>query len=351
MLARIPSRIGGAGRAGVRAGRQAVVRVAVATLWSRPEAVRPVDAPAIARRTDLARWSSGLHAEARFQERVLSQLFLGERVLVEEVRPDGWARLIALEQPAAKLDPRGYPGWLPAGQLAAAEERTAVQAEVRAEVPAGVPTEERARERTGGRRPRELVVDAVTTGLRTAPGGPLAVPGVMLGTRLTAAGPARRGWQPVWATGHRRPLWVPRGHVVDVPTAPPDAGQVLAIANLLRDVSYVWGGVSAYGIDCSGLVHLAWRRLGIRLPRDADDQAGATRPVPVGEERPGDLYLFARPGRPVHHIGIVTQARTRNGCRMLHASYPARRVLEEPVAADRMATLVGAHRVYRTSPG
>ncbi|BCB74119.1 hypothetical protein Pflav_005290 [Phytohabitans flavus] len=55
---------------------------------------------------------------APFNDDVVSQLLLGERVLVEEVRPDGWARVVAVEQPAARLDPRGYPGWLPATQLA-----------------------------------------------------------------------------------------------------------------------------------------------------------------------------------------------------------------------------------------
>jgi cell wall-associated NlpC family hydrolase len=110
---------------------------------------------------------------------------------------------------------------------------------------------------------------------------------------------------------------------------------------------YIWGGVSAYGIDCSGLVHLTWRRFGVRLPRrNADDQAQATVPLPPGEERPGDLYFFARPGQPIHHIGIVTaEPGPGDDRRMLHACYTRRRVLEEPLPAERAATLVGAHRV------
>ncbi|GFJ88204.1 C40 family peptidase [Phytohabitans rumicis] len=129
-----------------------------------------------------------------------------------------------------------------------------------------------------------------------------------------------------------------------MPADPPTAAQVLGVARRLHDVVYVWGGVSTYGIDCSGLVHLAWRRFGVRLPRDADDQARATTPLALGEERPGDLYFFARPGRGVHHIGFVS---AYPGARrqMLHACYTRRRVIDEPLAGDRADTLVAVHRV------
>ncbi|MEH0826650.1 MULTISPECIES: C40 family peptidase [unclassified Micromonospora] len=299
-------------------GREAVVRVAVATLWATPEAVRPVDRPALAPRTDIPAWVAGMDTDQRVGECVLSQLLLGERVLVTELRPDGWARVVAVEQPAAELDPRGYPGWLPSAQLAPDEPVTA----------AGDP----------------LVVDAAISTLHTAPGGPVALPGVVLGTRLTPAGGPVDGWRPVHAPGHPEPLWIPEADVVPLPTGRPEPGEVLAVAERLRDVVYIWGGVSSHGIDCSGLVHLAWRRFGVTLPRDADDQAEATAPVPLGEEHPGDLYFFARPGRPIHHVGIVT-AEAGSDRRMLHACYRQRRVLEEQLPADRAATLVAVRRV------
>ncbi|MEV0605508.1 NlpC/P60 family protein [Polymorphospora rubra] len=304
----------------LEAGRNAVVRVAVATLWASPETTRAVDAPALADRTDIPAWISAMNRDQQVGQCVLSQLLLGERVLVEEVRSDGWARVVAVEQPAAKLDPRGYPGWLPTAQLSPAPRET----------PPAQP----------------LVVDATTTSLHADPAGELVLDGVILGTRLLPAGPARDGWRPVHAPGHRQPLWTPDGHLVPVSTRPPTADEVLAMASRLRDVVYIWGGVSAYGVDCSGLVHLAWRRFGVRLPRDADDQADATTPLLLGAERPGDLYFFARPGRPIHHIGIVTAAPdSPDRRRMLHACYMQRRVIEEPLSADRAATLVGAHRV------
>jgi hypothetical protein len=240
---------------------------------------------------------------------VVSQLLLGERVLVEEVRPDGWARVVAVEQPAARLDPRGYPGWLPPAQLAfdALPEPS-------------------------------LVVEAVITGLRDRPGGQVVLPGVALGTRLATAGPPVGGYHPVHVPGQDRPLWASLSDLAP-PTAP-DAAEMLALARRLLDTVYLWGGMSVHGIDCSGLVHLAWRRSGVRLPRDASDQADATEPVPPGTERPGDLYFFARPGRPVHHVGFVSDRG-----RMLHACYKQRRVVEEPMPPERAATLVAIHRV------
>jgi gamma-D-glutamyl-L-lysine dipeptidyl-peptidase len=300
-------------------GREAVVRVPVATLWTAPEAVRPVDRPALGDPPDIAAWVAGMDRDQQVGDCVLSQLLLGERVLVTELRADGWAQVVAIEQSAAKLDHRGYPGWLPAAQLTGPP----------AADPSALP----------------LVVDATRTALRVAPDSRTALPDVVLGTRLAQAGRPADGWRPVVVPGHAEPLWVREGDVVPLPTERPEAKEVLAVAERLRDLVYVWGGLSPNGIDCSGLVHLAWRRHGISLPRDADDQAEATRPLALDEERPGDLYFFARPGRRIHHVGIVTAEPHGDQRRFLHACYRRRRVIEEQLPQDRVATLVGAHRV------
>ncbi|MFC7241232.1 NlpC/P60 family protein [Catellatospora aurea] len=233
----------------------ATVTAPVATLWSRPDAPRPgVDAAALGPHCDLRSWAAGLDDSGRLYDGVLTQLLHGEPVLIEEIR-DGWARVVATAQPAARLDPRGYPGWLPLDQLSVRE---------------------------------------------SADGGAAGVDGL-------AALEVARAW-----------LGVP----------------------------YVWGGLTPYGIDCSGLVHLAFRQLGVTTPRDAYDQHAAAADVPLGTERPGDLYFFSRPDGRIQHVGFVTTPPAPDGRRhMLHACGDAYLVVEEELRPNRVATLVSAGRL------
>ncbi|KAB1103273.1 C40 family peptidase [Micromonospora aurantiaca] len=346
-------------------GRRAVVRVPVATLWTAPEAVRPIDCPALAGSPDVAAWIAGMDRDQLVGDCVLTQLLLGEPVRVTETRPDGWVRVVALGQPAAKLGADGYPGWLRAAHLADpadADPSSPDPTDVgpagpalsgpalsgpasAAPAPVGTGPAGPGPAGSGSAADAPLTVDVAHTALRAEPDGDAALTGVVLGTRLTPAGPPVDGRRPVRVPGRADPLWATEDDLVPLPAERPEAEKVLAVAERLRDLVYVWGGMSTDGIDCSGLVHLAWRRYGITLPRDADDQAAATSRVPLDAERPGDLYFFARPGRRIHHVGIVSAEPRGGRRRMLHACYLTRRVVEEELPADRTATLVGAYRV------
>ncbi|TGV51079.1 peptidoglycan endopeptidase, partial [Mesorhizobium sp. M2D.F.Ca.ET.160.01.1.1] len=53
------------------------------------------------------------------------------------------------------------------------------------------------------------------------------------------------------------------------------AEDYVTIAESFLGTPYLWGGVSGFGIDCSGLVQLAMRMTGKDVLRDSDMQAAS----------------------------------------------------------------------------
>lgn len=104
----------------------------------------------------------------------------------------------------------------------------------------------------------------------------------------------RPGWVRI-RTAYDYPGWVP-AEALDGDGDPawlePRSADPVAFARSLLGAPYLWGGMTAEGIDCSGLVHMAYRAAGRLVPRDADQQEEAGAPVPEAELRPGDLVSY-----------------------------------------------------------
>jgi hypothetical protein len=89
---------------------------------------------------------------------------------------------------------------------------------------------------------------------------------------------------------------------------PTDPESIIRTAReFFHGTSYLWGGVTPWGADCSGLVQSSFALHGVRLPRDAWQQssAGEDAGTDIGALRAADLLFFSdREDRHVTHVGI-----------------------------------------------
>ncbi len=98
-------------------------------------------------------------------------------------------------------------------------------------------------------------------------------------------------------TSSRSASRLPVSQLAPVP-APRSAG-VIGIAASLAGIPYVYGGTSTSGFDCSGFTQYVFGKVGINLPRTAEEQRQAA--TPVSTPAVGDLVFF---GAPAYHVGI-----------------------------------------------
>jgi cell wall-associated NlpC family hydrolase len=206
-----------------------------------------------------------------------TQALYGERVTVYELNGEGWAW--------GQLDGDGYVGWLPDNALA-----------------------------RPGLEPTHHVIVPRT----------LCFPAPDIKRPLLAALPmnaklaiARHDGK--FAVAANR--WhLPASHVAPLGTAYPD---FVSVAEMFLGTPYLWGGKSALGVDCSGLLQVSMHAAGRECPRDSDMQEAALgRAIDLDELARGDLLFWQG------HVAIGCDAQT-----MVHANAHHMMVAREPVKA------------------
>jgi cell wall-associated NlpC family hydrolase len=208
----------------------------------------------------------------------LTEALKGERVTIYDTNAEGWAW--------GQLAADNYVGWLSANALA----------------PAGAP-------------PTHKV-----TALRTFvfPGPSIKLPpleALPLGARLAIARVEDR------LAVTRSGGYLPASHLAPLDVAEPD---FVAVAERFLGVPYLWGGKTALGLDCSGLVQVSRNAAGISCPRDSDMQEaalGAAVAADPARLQRGDLIFWKG------HVAIV-----RDSDALIHANAFHMAVAIEPIA-------------------
>jgi cell wall-associated NlpC family hydrolase len=203
-----------------------------------------------------------------------TQVLYGETVRVL-AKQGGWTKIAVPDQPSP-LDARGYPGWVRSWQL-------------------------------GPAFAAPLVVTAKSA--RLANGTEVG-----FGTQVAA------GTVPSSAT---RKL-------------PRTRADLVRSAKQFLGLHYLWGGLSAWGYDCSGLTWAVYRAHGITIPRDADAQFAAGTPVSLARMLPGDLLFYEHP--VVGHVAMYV-----GGGRMIEAPNSRSEVRIVPV---RTSDFRGVRRFF-----
>ncbi len=88
---------------------------------------------------------------------------------------------------------------------------------------------------------------------------------------------------------------------------------------------YQWGGVSPWGVDCSGLVQTAFLARDVSLPRDSSQQSSFGAEVPLDAIQPGDLLFFrSQSGWNISHVAFAAAGDT-----LVHATIACGGVVHE----------------------
>lgn len=295
------------------------INVPLAILWTEPGDKREHDRLILGTVTDPKGWADGMNDDMRLWlvGKVETQALFGERVVIIDRQGD-WLQVAAAEQ-ATERDPHGYPGWLPAVQVYSDTRFLREQA--------GFPS---------------VAVTAPQTRLYRDDCATIALAELSYQSRLPLLAENELTFTVRLPSGDKGCLR--RGDTVKSTEAAFSAADLLRQARLFLGLRYIWGGTSSYGFDCSGFVQRLYQSQGIRIPRDADEQAQAGISVSRQDLAPGDLLFFASDNGQgsIHHVGMYTADDS-----MIHAPNSRAAIKEESFATGIYAREYWGARRYR----
>ena len=106
----------------------------------------------------------------------------------------------------------------------------------------------------------------------------------------------------------------------DTKTSYTISDKIIQNANYYKGTKYQFGGTTKKGMDCSGLIYIAYKKEHILLPRVSRDMANQGKTIALRQVQKGDLLFFKTGKRNrINHVGMVTKI-VNNEVFFIHAS-------------------------------
>jgi len=192
----------------------------------------------------------------------------------------------------------------------------------------------------------KIIITAKTKDIHTMPEGGLTVKEVVMGTQLFSTGKMKGAYEVIIPGGSSG--WVSEGGTIQIPvnTAIPrtSAEDFAATVEKLKGTSYLQGGISARGIDYSGLAYICSKINGINLPRGAKQQYMCGKEVQPDAVEPGDLLFFSSKegSDDISDVGVCISPG-----KFIHASKTKGYVMISELDEDYFTKrFIGARRIF-----
>lgn len=109
--------------------------------------------------------------------------------------------------------------------------------------------------------------------------------------------------------------------VLETHSSSSKVNNIINTALAYSGVRYKYGGTTKKGMDCSGLLYVAFRENDIALPRVSAAMANQGKRIRVNQVEKGDLLFFktSRKGKKINHVGLVVAVED-DEIKFIHAS-------------------------------